>query len=92
MPTQEELSTPRFDALHGDLKLLNEKVQQIALRLAEMSGEKIGMKLEKHENKIEALEKFNHKIVGALAIIVLIWTPLCTIVAGLIIFWLTQSR
>lgn len=80
----------RFEALHRDLRGLNDKVHRIELLLAEMSGKEYGARLEKLSTKTEALETFKSRVVGAGFIIGGIWPPLCGIAGGLIIWWITR--
>lgn len=87
MPTTDK---DWFDALHGDLKSLNDKVQRIEVSLAEMTGKEYGQKLEKLSVKIEGLEAFRSRAIGALAIVALIWSPLCAIATGTLVWWITR--
>lgn len=79
-----------FDALHGDLKSLNEKVRSVEIILSEMKGEKMGSRLEKMENKVDGLEDFKSRALGALLIVTLIWTPTCAAVTGILVWWITR--
>lgn len=80
-----------FNALHDDLKSLNEKVYKIELSLAEMSGEKMGAKIEKHDAKITALEEFKSKLIGALIIIQVFWGLVAGVLGGFIIWTITHK-
>lgn len=76
-----------FDALHDDLKSLNEKVQRIELSLSEMKGQEIGSRMKSLENKVDLLEDFKSKAIGALIILNGIWG----IVAAYVVWKLTRS-
>lgn len=89
LPTDRE--DKWFDALHSDLKSLNDKVQRVENVLSEMKGEKIGGRLEKTENKVERLEEFKSRAIGALLIIGFIWSPFCAVATGLLVWWITKN-
>lgn len=90
MPS-EDVSQRWFDALHGDLKGLDDKVQRVENVLSEMKGERIGGRLEKLENNVNNLENFKSRALGALLIVALIWSPLCAVITGLLVWWITKS-